>query len=156
MSPDDRHRRSGGYGGGRGSSRGGGGSDITPAPPVKFFIDPQKEEINPELLDAIAEKQADEVHGKINSAQVRRFFGEVKSLSGRLQHQEPFERLLPLIKMIKSKTWYASSRNKIPREFASFMLGGISQVKDQKDFEAFVLYFEAVVGFMYGKGLVTK
>jgi len=127
-------------------------------PPVKFFADPQKETINPELLDKIAENQAEDIRANLNSAQLRRFFGEVKNLSSRLDHQEPFERLLPLIKMIKSKVWYAANpkKPKIPDKFASFLLGGIDQVKDEKDFKAFVLYFEAVVGFMYGKGLVTK
>jgi len=156
MSPNDRSRSS--FRQSRGPDRSGGGPGITPAPPVIFYQDPEKKKLNPELLDSIAETQADKIHKNINSAQLRRFFGEVKGLYNRLEHQEPFERLFPLVKMIKSKVWYAANPNKekIPKDFADFLLGGIDQVKDEEDFRAFVMYFEAVVGFMYGKGLVSK
>ena len=156
MSPNGRSR--GDFRRGQGPGRSGGGQNITPAPRVEFFKDSEKKKLNPDLLDSIAEAQADKIHRNINSAQLRRFFGEVKGLYSRLEHQEPFERLFPLIKMIKSKVWYAANPNKekIPKDFASFILGGIEQIKDENDFRAFVLYFEAVVGFMYGKGLVSK
>ena len=75
----------------------------------------------------------------------------------RLQ-QEDFERLFPLIKMIKSKVQYAAGRKQrpIPAEFRDFLLNGINHIEDEKDFRACMLYFEAVVGFMYGKGMVSK
>ena len=148
--------RQSGHGRSRDSGRSGGGSSIEVAGPVKFYLDEAKQILNPDLLDSLADEQAKKIHGRINSAQLRRFFGEVKQLNNRLVNQQPFERLFPLVKMIKSKVWYAVNprQEKIPKEFASFLLGGIDQIKEQKDFEAFVLYFEAVVGFMYGKGLV--
>lgn len=145
-----------------GGGRSGGNPNqrpaLTPAPAVKFYLDAEKTRLNPELLDTIAEQQAEKMHGRIGSAQLRRFFGEVKELYHRRQNGQPFERLFPLVKMLKSKTWYAANpkQEKIPPEFAGFLLGGIDQVHDEKDFEAFVLYFEAVVGFMYGKGMVQK
>jgi CRISPR/Cas system CSM-associated protein Csm2 small subunit len=51
---------------------------------------------------------------------------------------------------------YAKGRSNgtIPDEFCAFLTDNIDKVKDQRDFEAFALYFEAVVGYMYGKGLV--
>jgi len=156
MSARQGYGTSTGYGRERERRRSEAGGGLQPDAPVQFYTDAGKENINPELLDKIAEEKADRMHTKINSAQLRRFFGEVKELYNRLQHRESFERLLPLIKMIKSKAHYAFRREKIPREFGNFILGGIKQVEDEADFRAFVLYFEAVVGFMYGKGLVKK
>ena len=71
---------------------------------------------------------------------------------------DAFKIIFPLIKLMKSKVYYAVNpkKRKIPNTFASFLLGGIEQIQDGKDFEAFILYFEAVVGFLYGKGMVSK
>jgi len=55
--------------------------------------------------------------------------------------------------MVKSKAMYAKGTGRIESEFCSFMMTNIDKVKDQKDFEAFVKYFEAVLGYAYGKGL---
>ena len=150
--------RQGGQRFGQKPNRSGGQPPLAPAAPGKLYKDPGKAEINPDLLDSVAWDQAGKMHGRLNSSQLRRFYGEVKGLHNRLVHQEPFERLLPMIKMIKSKVYYGYGRknNSLPKEFAEFLLGGIDQIQDQKDFEAIALYFEAVVGFMYGKGLVTK
>lgn len=144
---------------------GGGNRDnvkLQPASPVKFYVDDGKTILNPELVSLTAEEQAEKIRGSLNSAQLRRFFGEIKDLYHRWKNEnkskESFERIFPLIRLMNSKIYYAINpkKPKIPNEFAAFMLGGLSQIKDKKDFEAFVMYFEAVVGFMYGKGLVSK
>lgn len=125
---------------------------------VKFYQDAEKKKLNPELLDQNAEQQADELHASINSAQLRRFFGEVKNLYFRLQQGRTWQDLEPFVRMLKSKAMYAKGRSNspIPDEFRAFLTDNIDQIKDQKDFEAFVMYFEAVVGYMYGKGMVKK
>jgi len=58
--------------------------------------------------------------------------------------------------MGKSKAMYAKGTGKIENEFCVFLTTNIDKIKDQKDFEAFVLYFEAVLGYAYGKGMVKK
>ncbi|NLE29147.1 MAG: type III-A CRISPR-associated protein Csm2 [Phycisphaerae bacterium] len=128
----------------------------TPSVPVKFYLDAEKTQLNPTLLNVDAEKQADQLHQKINSAQIRRFFGEIKNLSLRLQQGRPWTQIEPLFRMLRSKAAYASGTSKITSEFSTFISENVDRVKDQRDFEAFVLYFEAMLGFAYGKGLVKK
>lgn len=123
---------------------------------VAYYKDPEQKILNPDLLDIIAEKQADALHSKINSSQVRRFFGEVKSIYHCLQEGKKWPELEPRFRMIKSRAFYAVGTRRIPREFSDFLIGNINQVKTENDFKAFVQYFEAVLGFMYGKGLVAK
>ena len=125
-------------------------------PKVAYYKDPEKKVLNPDLLDSVAEERADALHTKINSTQVRRFFGEIKSIYHCLQEGQKWSDLEPRFKMIKSRAFYASGTRRIPREFSAFLVTNIDQVKDERDFRAFVQYFEAVLGFMYGKGLVTK
>ncbi|HOM62093.1 MAG TPA: type III-A CRISPR-associated protein Csm2 [Anaerohalosphaeraceae bacterium] len=142
-------------------SRGPGSAQPPSKPPlkaveVKFYKDPEKKLINPDLLDKDAEKQASELHAKINSAQIRRFFGEVKNLYFRLKEGRPWEELEPFVRMLKSKALYAAGTGRIPEEFCAFIKDNIDRIKDSKDFEAFVLYFEAVLGYAYGKGMVKK
>jgi len=50
-----------------------------------------------------------------------------------------------LIKMVKSKVAY--SKEKVPSTFENFMNETISAIQTEKDFKAFMLHFEAVVGF---------
>lgn len=123
---------------------------------VTFYRDSEKKILNPDLLDKDAEKQASELHTKINSAQIRRFFGEVKNLSLRLQQGRPWKDLEPFVRMLKSKALYAKGTERIPPHFSAFLTDNIDKIKDQKDFEAFVLYFESVLGYLYGKGMVKK
>ncbi len=141
----------------RKGNRNRGGLNINPDPPVQLYLDSEKEKINPQVLDEVAEQKADKMpegRDKITSSQLRRFFGEIKGLYNRLENGEDFSRILPLVKIMKSKVYYASDRTKIKKPFAGFILGGIDQIKDEKDFRAVVMHFEAVVGFMYGKGKV--
>jgi CRISPR-associated protein Csm2 len=103
------------------------------------------------------------VDGKssVTSAQLRRFYNDMKSLEKKLKFKreggeaDPFLSILPLVKMIKSKVAYASSpRNpKIPQAFAAWLARNIDAIDSIEDFKAFLLHFEAVVGFCYGRGL---
>ena len=63
-----------------------------------------------------------------------------------------FDKVKPLIKMVKSKASYAANpaNPKIPASFKNFLINNIDEIQTEKDFEAFMLHFEAVVGFFYG------
>lgn len=98
----------------------------------------------------------------ITSAQLRRFYNDFKCLEkkfqfkqGTVECEDPFLSILPLIKMQKSKVAYAVNpkKPKIPKEFETWMKKNIDAIATPKDFEAFLLHFEAVVGFCYGLGL---
>lgn len=123
--------------------------------------------IRSELLEKEACKQAEEfvVYRKnyktgmkevdkkkiLSSAQLRKFFNEFRQLEKKVGI-EGFDKVKPLIKMVKSKAAYASNPDnpKIPRSFKNFLITNIDHIEGEKDFQAFMLHFEAVVGFFYG------
>jgi CRISPR-associated protein Csm2 len=88
----------------------------------------------------------------VSSTQLRRFYNEFKGLEKRV-NAKGFESVLPLIKMVRSRAFYASNGNKIPKSFKDFLVKNVEAINEKKDFEAFLLHFEAVVGFCYGMGL---
>lgn len=132
----------------------------------KLFFDPQRSDA--ELFDQLAEKQAEKL--KVNSSQLRRFFGELKdlfrqwrSVSASLKQDESREERYrrefePRFKMLRSKVSYATragGQSKLDKSFAEFLDDGIKKTNSSQDFERFVMYVEAVVGFMYGLGNVN-
>lgn len=120
-----------------------------------YFKDPEKNIIREELLDKEAFEYADKfVKEELNSTQLRRFFGEFRQLEKKIKSKS-FEEVKPLIKMVKSKASYSANpkKRKIPIIFKNFLVDNLDKIHDEKDFEAFMLYFEAVVGFCYGQGM---
>lgn len=118
-----------------------------------FFKDQDQEIIREELLDQTAKSLAQSFSQKefrpirreaLSQTQLRRFFNDLRNLEKKVQ-QSSFEKVKPLIKMVKSKVAY--SREKIPSSFENFMNESISAIQSEKDFRAFMLHFEAVVGF---------
>lgn len=92
-----------------------------------------------------------ELKKTLSSAQLRRFFSEFRQLEKKVKVMD-FNKVKPLIKMVKSKASYAAnpSNPKIPESFKNFLIKNIDKINEEKDFEAFMLHFEAVVGFFYG------
>jgi CRISPR-associated protein Csm2 len=156
------HGKSHSHGGGGGGGYPPKSQDPQPDAPIAFYSDKEKTKLKADVFSDHAEKTADKIRDELNSAQLRRFFGEMKGYYQRWKNlsksDEAFTTIFPLIKLMKSKVFYAVNpkKRKIPNSFANFLLGGINQIQDGKDFEAFILYFEAVVGFMYGKGMVSN
>lgn len=130
--------------------------------------------IRPELLDEEAEAmartfveyQTDRYGAKrindrasLTSSQLRRFYGEFKRIYARFKalkeegQKEAFTKVLPLIKLQRSRAAYASNgsegKTKIPKAFCEFLTDNIRSVTDPDEFDAFMLHFEAVVGFFY-------
>ena len=122
------------------------------------------------LLDVEAEQQAqtfvNDREKQLNSNQLRRFYNECKSLERRFEFTcqqskdaeaqlSAFLKVLPLLKMLKAKVSYATntSNKKIPQSFARWLTTSIDAVENEQDFRAFLLSFEAVVGFCYGNGI---
>lgn len=127
---------------------------------VKYYEDQQKEIINPVLLDEDARKKVSSFlkpkSGKrLTSSQIRKYFNEVKSLKLKIE-KLGFNKVKPSILLLKSKAAYdcpvKGSKKNIPEEFKEFIFNCVDSIKDEKDFEAFALYFEAIVGYFYGEG----
>ncbi|RMG24666.1 MAG: type III-A CRISPR-associated protein Csm2 [Methanobacteriota archaeon] len=93
----------------------------------------------------------------LTMSQLRKFYGEVLDIEAKKKAGADFKHLLPLIKMMKSKAAYAysngGSNQKIPRSFKEFIDIMIDSVNEPKDFDAFKLVFEAVVGYSVGEGV---
>lgn len=93
----------------------------------------------------------------LTSAQLRRFYNDVKALEARVNEEPDFLKVRPYVKMLISKVAYAcpevnESARKVPIEFRKFMEECINHIEHKKDFEAFLLVFETVVGYFYGEG----
>lgn len=128
--------------------------------------------IRKELLSSEAEQAANQfvvkndrgfpdLRRSITSAQLRKFYNEFKGLEKKLQfraktpdqEEAAFRGVLPLVKMVKSKVAYASGGNKVPRSFADWLNRNVDAINSAREFKAFLLHFEAVVGFCYGLGM---
>lgn len=112
-------------------------------------------------LSSVIADQAEELAkdiGSISRNQLRNFYGEVKSLEKRLeiQGEQDWKNILPLIKMLKAKVKYASSKassvQNVPPSFAVFIEKSVNKINTAKEFKDFCLIFEAVVGYIYGMG----
>ncbi len=129
-----------------------------------YYEDDGKEVLKTQLLDTKAKTLAESfvvrnpknpgrlnVRHSLSSAQLRRFFSEFRQLEKKVSSLG-FQKVKPLIKMIKSKASYAAnpSNPKIPKSFKAFLIENVDAINTEKDFEAFMLHFEAVVGFFYG------
>jgi len=149
--------------------RSGGSGGQQRAQEFQVLFDPAATDTR--LFDELAERQVKLLPSRENSSQVRRFFGEVKELyrqfTTQAEHLEGTDKqhlyeqqIEPRFKMIRSKVRYAcpqgGGQRKISREFADLLSEGIRQVNDHQTFERFVNHLEAVVGFMYGLGKVSR
>ncbi len=121
--------------------------------------------IRPELLSEEAEKVAKsfaERYDRLSTNQLRRFYGDFKQLEKKYntkagsdkEKEKVFKEILPLVKMQRSKSEYALARKSITSGFRNFLVENIQFIDNWQRFEDFMLYFEAVVGFCYGKGVL--
>ncbi len=88
---------------------------------------------------------------KLKPAQLRKFYSEVKTLERiwitRGQTDDAFAELLPQIKILKAKAVYAKERNVAGDYFQRWLTEHINAINTPEHFAAFLLHFEAVVGF---------
>lgn len=140
-----------------------------PVSTIPVLFDPAKTDT--ELFDSLAYEQADKIPEQVNSSQLRRYFSELKGLFNQFRslvagepaqakRQEVYAaKIEPRFKMLRSKLAYGrrpGARGSLQKDFAHVLEQGIAKVSDAKEFERFVLHIEAVVGFMYGNGKVSK
>lgn len=114
--------------------------------------------IHPELVTKMAQNAAQSFFSgprdELKASQLRKFYGDVKTLELRYKNstnkKSAFQEILPLIKLLKAKSAYANSREVIPATFKNWIWENVDSISSEKDFLAFLLYFEAVVGFCHG------
>ena len=119
-------------------------------PSSKFFD--ENNNYKRELFSKDALEQASKFQN-LTPTQIRRFFNDVKALESKVKAKKDFNAILPLIKMLKAKVSYATSRKgqqKVPLTFKNFIYEMVDNINDARDFEAFCLYFEAVLGYFSG------
>ena len=132
-----------------------------------FYQDENKTVLKEDLLTSKAQKWAEsfikptmpkerwQKNPKLTSAQLRRFHGEAKALEEQVKNQD-FMKIRPLVKMLKAKVAYAcpssGTDRKVPDEFRKYIEEMVDHIEDARDFKAFALCFESVVGFFYGQG----
>lgn len=99
---------------------------------------------------------------RLTKSQLRAFFNEIKAINNRLSDsKENFDKIYPMILMIKSKIEYRASKDKNKMKgFKMFLTEAINYIKKENDsnkgyeaFKNFVIFFEAIVGYSYGVGL---
>lgn len=101
------------------------------------------------------------VNAKITSAQFRKFYNEFKGLERKYQtkmladdnKENAFVSILPQVKIMKAKVSYARSRKTVPPVFENWLKDAVDSINSAKQFEDFLLHFEAVLGYAYGNGL---
>ncbi|MFQ5771525.1 MAG: type III-A CRISPR-associated protein Csm2 [bacterium] len=121
---------------------------------IRFYSDVKNKVMSHDLLDEQAHRVAKKLAHKLKSTQLRKFHNHIRELEAKieLEGEENFrKKMLPLVKMVKSKVAYACPK-KVPYEFRNLMESMINQIDDKKDFETFSLCFEAIVGYFYGEG----
>lgn len=132
------------------------------------YYDSTGKHIRSELLNEEARKAAElfvelnhmgkPTNDSIKSSQLRRFFNEFKNLERQLDQrqgdvEESFKSVKPLVKMANAKVVYAQARKVVPQAFVDWLQKHVQAIDNARDFKAFLLHFEAVVGFCYGRNL---
>ncbi|NSW87053.1 MAG: type III-A CRISPR-associated protein Csm2 [Syntrophobacteraceae bacterium] len=147
-----------------GQTRGGHGGAAPTSVPVatriQYFMDSEKQKLDPVLVDAKAQEWASSFvfvrreDTPLKTTQMRRFYDDLKAIERRIllgkdvhAQQANFERDRALILMFKAKAVYAEKRRVSPRAFTQFIFDHMESIKELRDFQAFLKIFEAVVAF---------
>lgn len=121
-------------------------------PEIKFWENKDAELVNPDLFSEVANKWAEAIKKeggdkKNKISQIRKFYDEVLFYHGRVKNEEEFKKMLPYLKILNAKAFYAEGRGHVTELFKKFIMDSISQVKTKKDLDVFVKFFEAFMGF---------
>ena len=128
----------------------------------KFFKEgywDNKGNIREELLTIEAEEVAKSFENSgLTKTQLRAFFNEIKGLSNRIDgKKENWDKVYPMVLMIKSKVEYRSSKDSKMASLKHFLKRSVAYIqkenranKGYQAFETFVIFFETVVGYSYG------
>jgi len=122
-----------------------------------FYQDTEKRFMVPELFSKEARDVAERIRG-LQSSQFRNYFQQLRALESRYladqqeSQENAWRRLQPQLHLFKAKLAYGARKEgplaQAP-EFREFMEETIDSIKDGKDFEAAMLFVEAVLAYYY-------
>ncbi len=138
---------------------------------VNYYVDGDKQRIDPDLLCGKAEATAEELSHQIQPprgrgrpkdqkyGQLRNFYNEVLTHRNRIDEAGTdnearslaFERELPFIRMMAAKATYQYDRQLINDEIRAFIGDQVRGIEDERDFRVFCTYFEAIMAFAKGR-----
>lgn len=100
-----------------------------------------------EFVTTLADKIAFSFGKSLNNHQLRRFYGHAKTAENRLKMTKDWPAVNVDIKKLSSFAAEAKGKNKIPESFFAFLDKNVKAIKDEKDFDAFLEHFQAVVAY---------
>ena len=104
-----------------------------------------------EMLTTKPEEFAKKIAKIDKSTQIRKFYNDFLILQAKAKDcetEEEFkEKILPLIYFSKAKLAYAKGRKTISEEFMKEIDYWIGQIKSRNDFENFMYYYQALIGY---------
>lgn len=108
-----------------------------------------------EIIKTDAEQVAKEIikskNGKnVNSyTQLRRYYDELLRIQMMTSVKtNEFDKYLPTIYILGSKIAYANARRTLSDDIANFLEQNIKEIKNKADFDNFIMYYEAILGYM--------
>jgi CRISPR type III-A/MTUBE-associated protein Csm2 len=129
------------------------------------YRDKNKEILKKEVVSDYAKKIAENL--EISSSQLRSFFNELKKLKLKYNKKEDFDKLQIALYILKSKLEYrkGTRSNKNEKEefkkFSYFIQKNIDIIIKENEnsvesFKDFMIFFETIIGYMYGSEKVKK
>ncbi len=86
-----------------------------------------------------------------SSNQIRKFYNDFLLLKAKSDNNDDEtyfkEKILPLILFSKAKIYYALGRGTITTTFANQVTTKISNIETKEDFDNFILFYQAFIGF---------
>lgn len=125
----------------------------------KGYRDKSKNVLRKELVSIEAKNIAENM--KITNSQLRAFFNELKKLKQKYidENEKNVDKLHIELLILKSKLEYKKGGKKITNEFSEFMEKNIDIVIKEntiQSYKDFLVFFETVLGYMYGLGGVNN
>lgn len=113
---------------------------------TKELLDDEAKSLAIILANGRAEREKE-----TSSNQIRKFYNDFLLLKAKsdINDDEKYfkEKILPLISFSKAKIYYALGRKTITPTFADKLTDKISNIEKKEDFDNFILFYQAVIGF---------
>lgn len=118
--------------------------------------------IRPELISEAAQEFGKffAEQGKPSSTQLRAFYADAKVLESKIRGMTvfispgAFKKHEYLVRMLKAKVAYIYGKETgklVSRQFRDFITRCVDAIRNERDFEAFMKFFESMVGFYFGR-----
>ena len=114
-------------------------------------------ELLTEKAEAIVKEAVNEK--KVTSTQMRKFYDDLLILhsKSKIKNEEEFKsEILPLIWFTKAKLAYNVGRNVLPLSFKKNIDSYINLIESKKDFDNFILFYQAIIGYTKFSENTTK